>query len=129
LDLSVARQRRHHLIVAQILTPRLELFGSLADLFAEPGQGFPEAVGVAPRLTSDLEGAAKNLPNRIRIGPDGAFEADGSKPMLAVKPNPRGGKERGIVVPTKAVAKLADPREHDLLRASANRKEPGPYRF
>ena len=74
-DVAVARKRRQHILVAEVLGPRLVLLGRLADLAAEKRQGLPEAVRVEVGEAGGREGALENRSDRAGAAPVLAVEA------------------------------------------------------
>jgi hypothetical protein len=68
-DLAVAKKCRQDLFMAQVLAPRLELFGRLADILAELDQCVPKAVRIEIWQTSTNERFPKYLPNGRGIAP------------------------------------------------------------
>ena len=60
----------------QVLAPRLELLGCSTDFLTQMHQSFAEAVRIEIRQPRALECRLENLPNRRRVRPVFAFEAN-----------------------------------------------------
>ena len=63
-DLTVAGERRHHLLVAEVLAPRLELLGRVADLLAQLGKRVAERMRIGVGEAGADERLLENFPDR-----------------------------------------------------------------
>src|SRR5687767_6260471 len=69
VDAAVARQGRHHLLVAEILAPGLQLLGRPAALLPNTSERVAEAVRVEVRQARPLERRPENASYRVGIAP------------------------------------------------------------
>jgi hypothetical protein len=73
-DLTIARKRREHLLVAEVLAPGFELLRCAAKLLAQLSERLPKAVRIEVGQTGTCEGILENLPY-----------GTGTAPVFAVK--------------------------------------------
>jgi hypothetical protein len=97
--LAVARERRQHFVVADILRKRLEILGCPASLLAEPGEHVAERVRVAVGQARRREGVAEYFPDRRRATSAFPIEAGRGELPIRVEIDPRRRKERIVGTP------------------------------
>ena len=68
-DLTVAGERRHHLLVPEVLAPRFELFGRSADLLAQLGKRVAERMRIGIGEAGADERLLEDFPDRRRVRP------------------------------------------------------------
>jgi hypothetical protein len=73
-DLTVARECRKDLFVAEVLAPGFELLRSAAESLAQLSERVPKAMRIKIRRTGAHERALENLANRTRATPVLAFQ-------------------------------------------------------
>ena len=73
-DLTIARERRKHLFVAEVLAPGFELLRCTAKLLAQLSERLPKAVRIEVGQTGTCERILENL-----------ADGTGAAPVLAVK--------------------------------------------
>jgi len=68
-DLAIARERRKHLFVAEVLAPGLELLRRAAELLAQLGKRLSKAMRIEVGEPGTRERILENLPDRTRAAP------------------------------------------------------------
>ena len=111
--------------MAEILAPRLELFGGLADLLAKPDQRVSKAVRIEIRQTCTLKGSFKYAPNGRGTAPVLSVQTERFKLASRPQRNARCREERIVVAPQLVFPETAHPLRHDPANFIADWEKDG----
>ncbi|OQC06616.1 MAG: hypothetical protein BWX79_02049 [Alphaproteobacteria bacterium ADurb.Bin100] len=109
----------------QVLAPRLELLGGLADRLAEPHQGVPEAVRVEVRQPGAGECIPEDRADARGTAPVRPFQPEGLKLPRRPQPYARRREQRIVIAPQHLLPQKRNPVRHDLADVIADREEVG----
>ena len=118
-------ERRQHAIVAQVLTPCLELLRVLAQPLAELGKGGAQAVRVEVRQACGLECLPEDRADRGRRAPVSSHQTHGLELPRRARLHERRGEQRIVVAPQLLLAQVGNPGIDDLAHVAADREEVG----
>jgi hypothetical protein len=125
LHLPIAQKGRQDLVMPQVLAPRLELLGGLADRLAEPHQGVPEAVRVEVRQPGAGECVAEDRADARGTAPVRPFQPEGLELPRRPQPYARRREQRVVIAPQHLLPQKRHPVRHDLADVIADREEVG----
>src|SRR5262245_45013688 len=97
-NVPVARERRHHLIMPEILRPGLVFLGCFANAAPQKCQRLPKGVGIKVRKSGRRECLPEYLPDRTGAAPVLAVQPRCRKPEIVVQ-HYLGSWEQRIVQP------------------------------
>ena len=124
-DRTVARERREHPFVAEILAPGLEFFRGLANPFAQLCKGVAEAMRVEIGQAGAAERLAKYLSDRLGRAPALTLQTGRLEGPTGANSDFGLREERVGLSPKQRASKIFDPLGYYPQRFVADGEEPG----
>ena len=121
---AIAHQRRHHMVVAQILAPRLKLLRRIAYSFTELRQRLSEAVGIEVGQAGRGKRVAKNLPYRGGARPMFIGKTLGFELQLGADDNLSLRKKRVVISEQLLAGEIGYPVTKDFVGIATNGEKP-----